>query len=54
MSDPGVGGLFHNFWGVHSTDFWSWIEKWNIYIDIFYEVSCNIKHITAISNLHFQ
>ena len=42
----GVGGPFHNFW--------SWTEKWNIYIDIFYGVSCNIKHITAISNLHFQ
>ena len=46
MSDPGVGGLFHNFW--------SWTEEWNIYIDIFYGVSCNIKHITAIWNLHFQ
>ena len=40
------GGPFHNLW--------SWTEKWQIYIDIFYEVSCNIKHITAISNVHFQ
>ena len=40
------GGLFHNFW--------SWAQKWKIYIDIFYRVSCNIKHITAIWNLYFQ
>ena len=30
------GGPFHNFW--------SWTQKWKIYIDIFYGVSCNIKH----------
>ena len=40
------GGTFHNFS--------SWTQKWKIYIDIFYGVSCNIKHITAISNLYFQ
>ena len=40
------GGPFHNFS--------SWTQKWKIYIDIFYGVSYNIKHITAISNLHFQ
>ena len=28
--------------------------KCKIYIDIFYRVSCNIKHITSISDLHFQ
>ena len=39
-------GPFHNFS--------SWTQKWKIYIDIFYGVSYNIKHITAISNLHFQ
>ena len=40
------GPPFHNFS--------SWTQKWKIYIDIFYEVSCNIKYITAISNLHLQ
>ena len=43
---PILGDPFHNFS--------SWIEKWKIYIDIFYWVSCNIKHITTISNLHFS
>ena len=43
---PILGGPFHNFW--------SWTQKWKIYIDIFYGLSCNIKCITAISNLHFQ
>ena len=41
-------------WGVHCTTFPSWTQKWKIYIDIFYGVSCNIKHITAFSNLHSQ
>ena len=40
------GGPFHNFW--------SWTWKWKFCIDIFHGVSCNIKHITAISNLQFQ
>ena len=40
------GGIFHNFS--------SWTQKWKIYIDIFYRVCCNIKHITAISNLYLQ
>ena len=39
-------GPFHNLW--------SWTEKWKIYTDIFYGVSCNIKCITPISNLHLQ
>ena len=43
------GGLFHTF-----CNFWFWTQKWKIYIDIFYRVSCNIKHITAIWNLYFQ
>ena len=32
------------------------ILNWEMkdYIDIFYGVSCNIKCITGISNLHFQ
>ena len=42
------------FGGVHSTTFESWTQKWKIYIDIFYGVSCNIKHVTAIWNLYFQ
>ena len=41
-----MGGPLHNFS--------SWTQKWKIYIDIFYGVSCNIKHITAFSNLHSQ
>ena len=41
-----LGDPFYNFW--------SWTEKWEIYIDVFYGVSYNIKCITAISNLHFQ
>ena len=45
ISNPG-GGIFHNFS--------SWIQIWKIYIDIFYRVSCNIKHITSISNLYLQ
>ena len=40
--------------GFHSTTFSSWTQKWKIYIDIFYGVSCNINHITTISNLYFQ
>ena len=43
---PILGCPFHNFS--------SWTQKWKTYIDIFYGVSWNIKHITAISNLHFQ
>ena len=43
---PIFGGTFNNFS--------PWTQKWKIYIDIFYGVSCNIKHITAISNLYFQ
>ena len=39
-------GPFHNFQ--------SWTQKWKIYIHTFYGISCNIKHITASSNLHFQ
>ena len=42
----GVGFSFNNFS--------SWTQKWKIYIDIFYGVSYNINHITAISNLYFQ
>ena len=41
---------FSNLWGNQFSNFWSWTEKCKIYIDIFYWVSCNIKHITAISN----
>ena len=44
--DVSFGGPFQNFS--------SWTQKWKIYIDIFYGVSYNIKHITAISNLDFQ
>ena len=43
--------------GVYSTPFATFdseLRKWKIYIDIFYRVSCNIKHITAIWNLYFQ
>ena len=32
----------------------SWTQKCKFCIDIFYGVSCNIKCITAISNLHLQ
>ena len=39
-------GPFHNFG--------SWTQKWKIYIDIFYGVSCNVRCNTAISNVHFQ
>ena len=63
-----AGGPFHNFWswtqkcilkyfpifGGPFHNFSSSTQKWNIYIDIFYGVSYNIKHITAISNLSFQ
>ena len=42
---PG-GGIFHKFW--------SWTQKWKLYIDIFHGVSCNIMHITAIWNVYFQ
>ena len=49
FSYVGWGGLFHTF-----CNFWSWTQKWKIYIDIFYRVSYNIKHITAIWNLYFQ
>ena len=45
-TQPGQGYILHNFW--------SWTQKWKIYNDIFYGVSCNIKHITAIWNLYFQ
>ena len=41
-------------WEAPFHNFSSWTQKWKIYIDIFYGVSYNIKHITAISNLHFQ
>ena len=44
--DARLGGPFHNFW--------SWTQKWKIYIDIFYGASLYIKCITAISNLHLQ
>ena len=43
---PMLGSTFHNF-SSHT-------YNWKIYIDIFYGVSCNIMHITAISNLYFQ
>ena len=43
---PILGGPFHNFL--------PWTQKWKFCIDIFYGVSCNIKHIADISNLHFQ
>ena len=35
-----------------SFNFWSWTQKCKFCTDIFYGVSCNIKCITAISNLH--
>ena len=44
--DVRTGGPLHNLW--------SWTQIWKLCIDIFYGVSCNIKCITAISNLHFQ
>ena len=44
-TDVSFGGPFQNFS--------SWTQKWKIYIDIFYGISYNIKHITAISNLYF-
>ena len=47
---PARGGIFHNFFTTFDPEHRN--EK--IYIDIFYGVSCNIKHITAISNLYFQ
>ena len=37
-----VWGAFHNFWSL--------TEKWKIYIDIFYAVSCNIKFQICIFN----
>ena len=40
--------------GQSSFNFWSWTQKCKFCIDIFYGVSCNIKHITAILNLHLQ
>ena len=40
--------------GVPFHNFWPWTQKWKFCIDIFYGVSFNIKHITAISNLYFQ
>ena len=53
--DPELRNEFKNFpiWGAFH-NFWSWTQKWKIYIHTFYEVSCSIKHITAISNLHLQ
>ena len=45
---------FSNLWGGTFNNFSPWTQKWKIYIDIFYGVSCNINHITAISNLYFQ
>ena len=41
-----LGGPFHNFS--------SWTQRWKFCINIFCGVSYNIKHITSISNLHFQ
>ena len=46
MSEP--GGCQSSF------KFWCWTQKCKFCIDIFDGVSCNIKHITAISNLHLQ
>ena len=43
-----IGGCQSSF------NFWSWTQKCKFCIDIFYGVSCNIKCITAISNLHLQ
>ena len=40
-------GPFHH-------NFWCWTQKCKFSIDIFYGISYNIKHITAISNLHLQ
>ena len=41
-------------WEGPFNNFSSWTQKWKIYIDILYGDSYNIKHITTISNLHFQ
>ena len=35
-------------------NFWCWSQKCKFGIDIFHGVSSNIKHITAISNVHLQ
>ena len=40
--------------GGSITTFWCSTQKCKFCIDIFYGVSCNMKHITAISNLHLQ
>ena len=66
--DVRSGGPFCNFWSLPQKwtqkifpileapvhNFWSWTEKFKIYLDIFYGISCNIKCITAISHLHFH
>ena len=46
--------LVSQMWGQSSFKFWCWTQKCKFCIDIFYGVSCNIMHITAISNLHLQ
>ena len=40
--------------GQSSFNFWCWSQKCKFGIDIFHGVSSNIKHITAISNVHLQ
>ena len=40
--------------GQSSFNFWCWTQKCKLCIDIFYGISCNIKHITAILNLHLE
>ena len=40
-------GSTFNYFSSHT-------ENCKMYIDIFYGVSCNIRHITAISHMHFQ
>ena len=50
-----ISTRFHNQGEVdQSFNFWSWTQKCKFCIDIFYGVSCNIKSIAAISNLHSQ
>ena len=65
---PILGCPFHNFWSWTQKwilkyfkswrnpfqNFWPWTQKLKFGIDISYGVSCNIKYITDISNLHFQ
>ena len=43
-----------NWGGQSSFNFWCWSQKCKFCIDIFHGVSCIIKHITAISNVHSQ